>query len=114
MAAGMCKLVEAILFLLFLLFSVVSPIIDAQTCLPLHLFPDVLIDLKSRYAQEYDNYLIVEKPGFFVGIAWLEILLLWPLSIANLFGIVTRKSWVKTTCLIYGFSTFTAVDPGDC
>ncbi|XP_010276012.1 PREDICTED: transmembrane protein 97 [Nelumbo nucifera] len=106
---GLCKLVDAILFFFFLLIAVVAPLIDAQTCLPLHMFPDFLVDLKSWYAREYGDYLIVEKPGFFVGIVWLELLLQWPLSIANLYGIVAKKSWMKTTCLIYGVSTLSTM-----
>ncbi|KAI3832409.1 hypothetical protein MKX03_020643 [Papaver bracteatum] len=33
----------------------------------------------------------------------------WPLCIANLCGIVKKKSWVKKTCLIYGVSTSTGM-----
>ncbi|KAJ4975162.1 hypothetical protein NE237_000268 [Protea cynaroides] len=106
---GFCKLVDAILFLFFLVVAVVAPLVDSQTCLPMHLFPDFLIDLKSWYALEFRDYLIVEKPDFLVGLVWLELILQWPLSIANLYAILSRKSWFSTTCLIYGVSTSTSM-----
>ncbi|XP_043692324.1 sigma intracellular receptor 2-like [Telopea speciosissima] len=106
---GLCKLVDAILLLFFLVVAVVAPLMDSQTCLPVQLFPDFLVDLKSWYAREYGDYLIVEKPDFFVGLVWLELLLQWPLCIANLYAILTRKSWLSTTCLIYGVSTSTSM-----
>ncbi|XP_042485481.1 sigma intracellular receptor 2-like [Macadamia integrifolia] len=106
---GLCKLVDAILFLFFLVIAVVVPLLDSQTCLPAHLFPDFLIDLGSWYAREYGDYLLVEKPDFFVGLIWLELILQWPLSIANLYAIISGKSWFKTTCLIYGVSTSTSM-----
>ncbi|XP_043688304.1 sigma intracellular receptor 2-like [Telopea speciosissima] len=106
---GLCKLVDAILFLFFLVIAVVVPLLDSQTCLPMHLFPDFLIDLSSWYAREYGDYLIVEKPDFFVALVWLELILQWPLSIANLYAILSRKSWFSKTCLIYGVSSTTSM-----
>ncbi|KAM7498280.1 hypothetical protein LguiA_022694 [Lonicera macranthoides] len=103
------KLIDIVLFLFFLLIAVVAPLIDAQTCLPLDLFPPLLIDLKSKYASDYGDYLISDKPHFFVGIVWLEILFQWPLAVASLYGIAAGKSWVRTTSLVYGVSTFTAM-----
>ncbi|KAI3841174.1 hypothetical protein MKW92_017210 [Papaver armeniacum] len=50
----------------------------------------------------YGDYLKLEKPHFYVGIVWLELLVKWPLCIANFYGLYTNKSRVKTTCLIYG------------
>ncbi|BBH00004.1 Transmembrane protein 97 [Prunus dulcis] len=67
-----------------------APLIDAQTCLPQSLFPNVLVELKSWYARQYGDYL-------------------WPLSIANLYGSLAAKSWFNTTCLIYGVSVFTSM-----
>ncbi|KAI3904311.1 hypothetical protein MKW92_008499 [Papaver armeniacum] len=57
----------------------------------------------------YGDYLKLEKPHYFVGIVWLELLVKWPLCIANFYGLYTNKSWVKTTCLIYGVSTVTVM-----
>ncbi|KAI3881483.1 hypothetical protein MKW92_004369 [Papaver armeniacum] len=88
-----------------MIISIVAPLFDGQTILPIEFFPKVLVDLKSSYAQENNDYLVSDKPHFFVGLVWVELLLQWPLCIANLFGIVNKKSWVKKTCLIYGIST---------
>ncbi|KAI3966416.1 hypothetical protein MKW92_037904 [Papaver armeniacum] len=88
-----------------MIISIVAPLFDGQTILPIEFFPKVLVDLKSSYAQENNDYLVSDKPHFFVGLVWVELLLQWPLCIANLYGIVNKKSWVKKTCLIYGIST---------
>ncbi|TKY66962.1 Transmembrane protein 97 [Spatholobus suberectus] len=103
------KLVDAILFLLFLLIAVVAPLIDAQTCLPLSYFPDFLVQLKAQYTHDFGDYLIAEKPHFFVGLVWLELLFQWPLALLNLYAILTSKPWFKSTCLIYGVSVSTSM-----
>ncbi|GAB4825151.1 hypothetical protein Ancab_008026 [Ancistrocladus abbreviatus] len=106
---AMTKLIDAILFLFFLLIAIVAPLLDGQTCLPQHYYPQILGDLKSWYSTEYGDYLSVEKPHFFVGLVWLELFLLWPLAIANLVGLASGKSWFNTTSLIFGVSMFTSM-----
>ncbi|KAL5730865.1 hypothetical protein ACHQM5_003651 [Ranunculus cassubicifolius] len=106
---GICKFIDAVLFLYFLIITIAAPLLDSQTCLPSHFYPDILIQAKSWYTQEYGDYLVDEKPHFFVGLIALELLLQWPLSIANLYGIVAKKSWYNVTCLIQGVSTFTSM-----
>ncbi|KAJ1404329.1 Sigma intracellular receptor 2 [Sesbania bispinosa] len=105
----MLKLVDAILFLFFLLIALVAPLIDAQTCLPLSYFPEFLVQLKTWYTQEYGDYLVSEKPHFFVGLVWLELLFQWPLALLNLYAILSSKPWFNTTCLIYGVSVSTSM-----
>ncbi|XP_061351466.1 uncharacterized protein LOC133296482 [Gastrolobium bilobum] len=104
-----CKLIDAILFLFFLLIALVVPLIDAQTCLPLTFFPDIFVQLKTWYTHEYNDYLVSEKPHFFVGLVWLELLFQWPLSLLNLYAILASKPWFNTTCLIYGVSVSTSM-----
>ncbi|KAI3957676.1 hypothetical protein MKW92_009692 [Papaver armeniacum] len=53
--------------------------------------------------------LLPEKPHFFVRIVWVDLLLQWPRCIANVYGIVNKKSWVKKTCLIYDVSIATGM-----
>ncbi|GAB2285284.1 hypothetical protein Dimus_019738 [Dionaea muscipula] len=103
------KITDAILFVFFLLVAIVAPLFDGQTCLPLRYYPKVLVDLSSWYSVEYGDYLVLEKPHFFIGLVWLELFLLWPLSVANLFGLATGKSWFNTTCLIFGASMSTSL-----
>lgn len=103
------KLVDAILFLFFLLIAVVAPLIDAQTCLPPSYFPDILVHLKTWYTTEYGDYLVADKPHFFVGLVWLELLFQWPLSLLNLYALMSSKPWFNTTCLIYGVSLSTSM-----
>lgn len=103
------KLINAVLFLFFLLIAIVVPLFDAQICLPQEYYPKALVDLSSWYSNDYGDYLIVEKPNFFVGLVWLELFVIWPLSIVNLFGLLCAKSWFNTTCLIYGASVTTSM-----
>ena len=103
------KFVDALLFVFFLVIAVAAPLFDAQTCLPETFFPKSLVDLKNWYSVEYGDYLVREKPGFFVGLVWVELLFAWPLSLLNLYALVAGASWLPTTCLIYGASTLTAM-----
>ncbi|KAL1821735.1 hypothetical protein DCAR_0418154 [Daucus carota subsp. sativus] len=106
---SLTKLIDAVLFLFFLVIAVAAPVLDFQTCLPRDLYPDALVNLKKWYADIYGDYLVAEKPHFFVGIVWVELLFQWPLSIAALYGILGGKSWVRTVSLMYGSSTLTAM-----
>lgn len=65
---ALLKLVDAVLFVFFVVIAVAAPLIDAQTCLPESLFPSVLVELKNWYAREYGDYLMTQKPHFIVGI----------------------------------------------
>ncbi|GMH11033.1 hypothetical protein Nepgr_012874 [Nepenthes gracilis] len=103
------NLIDAILFLFFIVIAIFAPLLDGQTCLPEHYYPKVLADLKSWYSIEFGDYLVVERPYFFVGLVWMELLLLWPLSVVNLFGLTYGKSWFNTTCLIFGVSMFSSM-----
>ncbi|KAG8640638.1 hypothetical protein MANES_13G070900v8 [Manihot esculenta] len=103
------NLIDVVLLFFFLGIAVAAPLIDAQTCLPSCYFPDFLIDLKNWYSQEYGDYLLSEKPHFFVGAVWLELFFQWPLALFNLYGILASKPWFNTTCLIYGASLFTSM-----
>ncbi|KAE8075724.1 hypothetical protein FH972_014417 [Carpinus fangiana] len=106
---ALLKLTDAVLFLFFLVIALAAPLIDAQTCLPHSLFPQVIVDLKNWYSHEYGDYLVAEKPHFFVGIVWLELLFQWPLALLNLYGILGGKPWFNTTCLLYGASCITSM-----
>ncbi|KAL9224344.1 hypothetical protein vseg_000388 [Gypsophila vaccaria] len=103
------KLLDFTLFLFFLMIAIICPLFDAQSCLPQEYYPKALVDLNSWYAHEFGDYLVTEKPGFFVGLVWMELCFLWPLSILNLYGIVSKKPWFNTTCLIYGVSMATSM-----
>ncbi|KAF4394441.1 uncharacterized protein LOC115700885 [Cannabis sativa] len=103
------KVTDAILFVFFVIIALAAPLIDAQTCLPTSLIPDFLVELTSWYSREFGDYLVDERPHFYVGLLWLEFLFQWPLALINLYGILSAKSWFNTTCLIYGVSASTAL-----
>ncbi|KAI3886719.1 hypothetical protein MKW92_048245 [Papaver armeniacum] len=51
----------------------------------------------------------IKIPHLAVVFILFEHLLVWPLCIANFYGIFKGKSWVKRTCLIYGIGATTAM-----
>ncbi|XP_022735407.1 uncharacterized protein LOC111288689 [Durio zibethinus] len=105
----LCKVVDTVLLVVFVVMLLAGPLIDAQLVLPVTTFPDVLIRLKQSYAEEYQDYLRLEKPHFFVALVWLELVFQWPLVLLNIYGILASKPWLNTTCLIYGASVITAM-----
>ena len=102
------KMIDAILFIFLTVIAIGAPLIDSQTILPASLFPKSLVELKKWYTREYDDYLFAEKPHFFVGLLWLQLLFQWPLALINLYAILGSKSWFNTTSLIYGVSALTS------
>lgn len=106
---ALLKLTDALLFLVFLVIALAAPLLDAQTCLPATVFPEFLLEVKSWYSREYGDYLFADKPHFFVGLVWLELLFQWPLAVINMYGILASKRWFRTTCLIYGVSLLTSM-----
>ncbi|GJW22467.1 sigma intracellular receptor 2-like protein [Tanacetum coccineum] len=106
---ALLKVIDAIIFFFFLIIAIGAPLLDSQTILPTSIYPDILVQLKTWYTHEYDDYLFVEKPHFFLGIVWLQLVFAWPLAVASLYGIVSGKSWLGTTCLMYGVTTLTSM-----
>jgi len=89
--------------------AVAAPMIDAQSVLPPGLHPAPLVELKRWCAAEYGDYLMARPPGFFRGLIWLELAFQWPLAVATLYGLLTRRRWVATTSLMAGVSTLTSM-----
>ena len=89
--------------------AVAAPLVDAQTVLPSGLHPAPLVELKRWCAAEYGDYLMARPSGFFGGIICLELAFQWPLAVATLYGILTRRRWVATTSLMTGVSTLTSM-----
>ncbi|GJW22466.1 transmembrane protein 6/97 [Tanacetum coccineum] len=106
---SLINIIDVILFIYFTVIAFAVPLFDAQTIFPSYIYPDFLVHFKNWFINEFGHYLLSEKPHFFVGIAWLELLFAWPISIVSLYGIVAGKSWFQTTCLMYGIYFFTAV-----
>lgn len=106
---ALIKLVDVLLFIFFLVIAIVAPLIDSQLILPLEFYPKALVDLNKWYKQEYNDYLSAEKPHFYVGLVGVQLFFQWPLAVINLYGIAAGKSWLHTTCLMYGASTFTGM-----
>ncbi|XP_020256595.1 transmembrane protein 97 [Asparagus officinalis] len=102
-------LVDAIILVFSAVLAIATPLIDSQTIVPSHLYPSALIELKQWYRDQYGDYLMQEEPHFFVGLVWVEILFLWPLCLLNIYGILRRKNWVKTTLIMAGVCSATSM-----
>lgn len=100
---------DAVVVLFSLTIAVAAPLIDAQSVLPHTLYPAPLRDLKRWYADEFGDYLMAQPPGFLRGLVWFELAFLWPLAVANLYGVLARRRWAATTSLIAGVSTLTSM-----
>ncbi|KAK3230755.1 hypothetical protein Dsin_002636 [Dipteronia sinensis] len=73
------------------------------------ILPDVPRRSKEVVHDRVGDYLFAEKPYFFIGVVWLELLFLSPFSIVNIFGILCSRPWFNTTCLIYDISIATPI-----
>lgn len=103
--------VDILLLTFFSLVTTATVLIDSQTILPARLFPDPLRQLVDWYSTEYGDYLVKDKPPFFVGCVVLEMVIQCPLAIANIYGIIQGKRWFQTTSLIYGVCIATTMVP---
>ncbi|OMO72326.1 Transmembrane protein 6/97 [Corchorus olitorius] len=105
---ALCKLVDAIVLLMFVLILVLGPLIDSQAILPETIFPEILVRLRNWFAVEFQDFLMLEKPPSYVALVWLALLFQWPLALLNVYGLLTSKPWFNTTCLIFGASYITS------
>ncbi|OVA11112.1 Transmembrane protein 6/97 [Macleaya cordata] len=106
---GLQNFVNGFFFVYFLFIAIIIPLFDGQIVLPSWFFPKILVEQFYQHALENRDFLVLEKPDFLIRLTWVELLVQWPLSIANLYAILTNKSWFRKTCLIYGVSTATSL-----
>ncbi|XP_027172028.1 sigma intracellular receptor 2-like [Coffea eugenioides] len=106
---SLTKLIDVLLFLYFLFIALTAPVTDALTIFPSNLLPTFLLDLKKWYIKEFDDYLFAEKPHFFVGLTWVELLFQWPVAVLCVYGLAGSKSWFNITSLVYGASSLTGL-----
>ncbi|KAI3894924.1 hypothetical protein MKX03_022862 [Papaver bracteatum] len=92
---GVQKCINGLLLIYFLFMVIVTPLIDIGHIL-------------TWYANN-ENGSSIMIPHFAVVFILFEHLIVWPLCIANLYGIFKGKSWVKKTCLIYGVGATAAM-----
>ncbi|GMI99835.1 hypothetical protein like AT1G05210 [Hibiscus trionum] len=102
------KVVDTMLLFTFLSMSLVPPLLDSQALLPESVVPDVLLRLYKWYTTEHQDYLLLERPAFFIALTKLELFYVWPLAMINLYGLLTAKPWFKSTCLIFGSALLTS------
>ncbi|WOK94604.1 hypothetical protein Cni_G03309 [Canna indica] len=102
-------LVDAVVILFSGVVTVVVSMLNGQVCLPEKLYSAPLTELKRWYDDKYDDYLLSEKPHFFTDLIWLELVFLWPLSLANVYGILAGRPWAATTSLMAGVSHATSM-----
>ncbi|CAL4906059.1 unnamed protein product [Urochloa decumbens] len=96
------KAADAAAAVFSLLIAVAAPLFDSQVVLPRHLYPAPLVSVYQWFAAEFDHYLIADPPPFFRGFVWIALAFLWPVCVANLYGILARRPWVATTSLMAG------------
>ncbi|RZC44048.1 hypothetical protein C5167_036998 [Papaver somniferum] len=95
---GVQKCINGLLLIYFLFMVIVTPLIDVGHILTWYATNKIGDATSSN-----------KIPHFAVVFILFEHLLVWPLCIANFYGIFKAKSWVKKTCLIYGVGATTAM-----
>ncbi|KAK3140600.1 hypothetical protein QOZ80_5AG0403130 [Eleusine coracana subsp. coracana] len=100
---------DAAVTLLCLSVALASPLLVSQAVLPSSLYPEPLQAFRRWHAAASDDYFLADKPpGFFRGLALIELVFLWPIAIATLYALVARRSWVATTSLMAGVCALTS------
>ncbi|KAG2633072.1 sigma intracellular receptor 2-like [Panicum virgatum] len=80
---------------------------DSQVVLPPGLYPAPLVGIFRWFVAEFGHYVVPDPPPFFCGLVWLDLAFLWPVSVANLYGILTRRRWSAATSLMAGVHMLT-------
>ncbi|XP_048562023.1 sigma intracellular receptor 2-like [Triticum urartu] len=93
---------DVVVALFSLIMAVAAPLFDSQVVLPRDLYPAPLVDIHRWFAVAFGHYLVADPPPFFLGLVWLDLALLWPVCVANLYGILARRRWSATTSLMAG------------
>ncbi|GJM95458.1 hypothetical protein PR202_ga12196 [Eleusine coracana subsp. coracana] len=97
------KAVDVVWVLSSLTFAVVAPLFDSQVVLPRALYPTPLVRVHRWFVTEFDHYLVADPPPFFRGLVWLALAFLWPVCIANIYAVITRRHrWIANTSLMAG------------
>ncbi|EER98395.1 hypothetical protein BDA96_02G119100 [Sorghum bicolor] len=100
--ASAAAAVDAVAALFSLIMAVAAPLFDSQVVLPVSLYPAPLVDIFRWFTAEFDNYVVADAPPFLRGLVWLDLAFLWPVSVANLYGILARRRWSAATSLMAG------------
>ena len=99
--------VDAVVALFSLTMAVAVPLFDSQVVLPPGLYPAPLVGIFRWFVAEFGHYVVADPPPFFRGLVWLDLAFLWPVSVANLYGILTRRRWSAATSLMAGVHMLT-------
>lgn len=98
---------DAVVALLSLTMAVAAPLFDAQVVLPRGLYAAPLVGIHRWFAAEFGHYLVADPPPFFRGLVWLDLAFLWPVCVANLYGILARRPWSAATSIMAGVYVLT-------
>jgi hypothetical protein len=102
------KAADAVVVLFSLLVAVAAPLFDSQVVLPRRLYPAPLVHIYRWFTVEFDHYLMADPPPFFRGFIWLALVFLWPVCVANLYGVLAcRRRLFATTSLMAGVFVLT-------
>ncbi|RCV10413.1 hypothetical protein SETIT_2G110500v2 [Setaria italica] len=99
--------VDVVVALFSLTMAVAAPLFDSQVVLPPGLYPAPLVSIFRWFVAEFDHYVVADPPPFFRGLVWLDLAFLWPVSVANLYGVLARRRWSAATSLIAGVHMLT-------
>ncbi|GMI99834.1 hypothetical protein like AT1G05210 [Hibiscus trionum] len=93
------KVVDGLLLLAFVGILVIVPLDIPDSVVPYDRNP-----FYKFYTAVSQDYLVLERPPFFMALMMLELFYLFPLAVLNIYGLLAGKPWFNSTCLIFGSS----------
>eukprot|EP00270_Netrium_digitus_P015012 TRINITY_DN5195_c0_g1_i1.p1 TRINITY_DN5195_c0_g1~~TRINITY_DN5195_c0_g1_i1.p1 ORF type:complete len:167 (+),score=40.29 TRINITY_DN5195_c0_g1_i1:53-553(+) len=91
-----------VFFIAFFIIHIPTAILmDGQMVLPPWLFPQFLQKGLSFHILTFQDFLVRERPSWFLGLIWCELLLQVPFFLAGTYAFIKGKEWIRTPALLY-------------
>eukprot|EP00850_Spirogloea_muscicola_P016012 SM000127S26628 [mRNA] locus=s127:139931:146473:+ [translate_table: standard] len=100
---------DALLVAFFALHILTTVLVDAQLVLPAERFPAALQSLVRWHVATYKDFLVGEKPLWFVSLVWCEVLIQLPFYVAAVYAFLYGRSWIRVPAIVYAAHTATTM-----
>eukprot|EP00850_Spirogloea_muscicola_P000354 SM000001S04756 [mRNA] locus=s1:2006109:2009344:+ [translate_table: standard] len=102
---------DALLVAFFALHILTTVLVDAQLVLPAERFPAALQSLVRWHVATYKDFLVGEKPLWFVSLVWCEVLFQLPFYVVAVYAFLYERSWIRVPAIVYAAHTATTMVP---
>eukprot|EP00850_Spirogloea_muscicola_P008308 SM000044S15955 [mRNA] locus=s44:222148:227861:+ [translate_table: standard] len=100
---------DALLVAFFALHILTTVLVDAQLVLPAERFPAALRSLVRWHVATYKDFLVGEKPLWFVSLVWCEVLFQLPFYVVAVYAFLCGRSWIRVPAIVYAAHTATTM-----